>query len=422
MVKKEVHSPGRFTRDKRSKEIHISELKLGMFVSKLDCDWLETPFMVQGFLVECLDDIDVISEYCEHVWVDAITEKWVPPEDREASTYRPPQAVRYVNKLAAQDEHRKALKVYRESQSVTKGILEGVRLAGVLDTKQAKSTVNDCVNSILRNPDALLWMSKMRDKDEYTSEHSLNVCVLAIAFGRHLGMEEEALQKLGLCGLLHDVGKMRVKTEVLNKPGKLTDKEFTMVKAHTVHGRNLLMSTSGLPNIVVDVAYSHHEKVDGTGYPRKLKSSGIADFARIIALVDAFDAMTAERCYSPAISSTDALKIIFKDRGSHFDERLALEFIKAIGLYPPGSIVELINGTVALVLATNHRYRHLPRIIQVLDENKQPLKQKIINLVEADSGDLDKGFLINRVVPDGTHGVHLKDFQDQGLRLNAAIS
>jgi len=273
----------------------------------------------------------------------------------------------------------------------------------------------------LRNPDALLWMSKMRDKDEYTSEHSLNVCVLAIAFGRHLGMEEEALQKLGLCGLLHDVGKMRVKTEVLNKPDKLTDKEFTMIKAHTVHGRNLLMSTSGLPNIVVDVAYSHHEKVDGTGYPRKLKASGIADFARIIALVDAFDAMTAERCYSVAISSTDALKIIFKDRGSHFDERLALEFIKAIGLYPPGSIVELINGTVALVLATNYRYRHLPKIIQILDENKQPLKQKIINLVEADSGELDKGFLINRVVPDGTHGIRLKDFQDQGLRLNSAI-
>jgi len=393
-----------------------------MFVSKLDCDWLETPFLVQGFLVETLDDIDVIAEYSEHVWVDAIENKWVAPEEREATSYRPPQAVSYVNKLPAQDEHRKALSIYRESKKVAKDILDGVRLAGAIDTNVVKSTVDDCVNSVLRNPDALLWMSKMRDKDEYTSEHSLNVCILAITFGRQLGMQEEELQKLGLCGLLHDVGKMRVPPEVLNKPGRLTEKEFKMIKAHTIHGRNFLMSTTGLPNIAVDVAYSHHEKVDGSGYPRKLKASGISDYSRIVAIVDAFDAMTAERCYKDAISSTDALKIIFKDRGSHFDERLALEFIKTIGLYPPGSIVELVNGQVALVLATNHRYHHLPRIIMVLDENKEPTKERIVNLTEVDKGVLDKGFLINKVVPNGTHGIRLKDFQDRGLRFSHAAS
>jgi putative nucleotidyltransferase with HDIG domain len=348
--------------------------------------------------------------------VDAVDQKWVAPEDREATRYRPPQAVRYINKVPAQDEHRKALSVYRASKNVAKGILDGIRLMGVIDTKAAKATVDDCVNSILRNPDALLWMSKMRDVHEYTTEHSLNVCVLAVAFGRHLGMEEDALQKLGLCGLLHDVGKMRIPPEVLNKVAALSDKEFKMIKAHTVHGRNLLMSTSGLPGVVVDVAYSHHEKVDGTGYPRKLKASGISDFARIIAIVDAYDAMTAERCYAPARSSTDALKIIFKDRGSHFDERLALEFIKAIGLYPPGSIVELVNGSLALILTTNVHSKHLPKIILIRNEEHEEIKQKIVNLSGVADGSLDRGFLISKIIPDGTHGIYLRDFLEQGLR------
>ncbi len=415
-MKRHVVKSGHFAADRESKEIHISQLKIGMFVSKLDRDWLDTPFLVQGFIVESLDDIDVIAEYCEHVWIDAVDQKWIAPEEREANRYRPPQSVRYINKVSAQEEHRKALSVYRESKTVAKGILDGIRLMGSIDTKVAKATVDDCVSSILRNPDALLWMSKMRDVHEYTSEHSLNVCVLAIAFGRHLGMELEALQKLGLCGLLHDVGKMRIPPEVLNKVEPLTDKEFKMIKAHTVHGRNLLMTTSNIPGVVVDVAYSHHEKVDGSGYPRKLKASGIPDFSRIIAIVDAYDAMTAERCYAPSISSTDALKIIFKDRGSHFDERLALEFIKAIGLYPPGSIVELVNGHLALVLATNSHSKHLPKVIVIRDSQHEECKQRILSLSETGDGTLDKGFLINKVIPDGTHGIYLKDFIEQGLR------
>src|SRR5690606_36893319 len=233
--------------------------------------------------------------------------------------------IAYINKVSAAEESAAVRGVYREARRLTKSLMDDVRLGGVINTEQAKETVKDCVQSILRNADALLWMSKMRSQDEYTSEHCLNVCILAIAFGRHLGMSEPELQKLRLCGLLHDVGKMRIPPAVLNKVEPLTDKEFNIIKAHTVHGRNLLMSSPGVFNGAVDVAYSHHERIDGTGYPRKLKASGISDFARIIAIVDAYDAMTADRCYSTAISTTDALKNIFRDRGTHFDERLSLE-------------------------------------------------------------------------------------------------
>jgi len=401
-----------------SKKIHISELKIGMFVSRLDRDWLETPFLMQGFLVESLDDIDVVAEYSEYLWVDEVQAEWVPPEQRNAAGQPIARAKHYINKVEAQREHRAAIGVFRAARQLTRTLLDDVRLGGVISTEQAKATVKDCVDSILRNPDALLWMVRMRNEDAYTEEHCLNVCILAIAFGRHLGMAEYELERLGLCGLLHDVGKMRVPSEVLNKREPLSDKEFNMIKAHSVHGRNLLMSSPGVPNIAVDVAYSHHERIDGTGYPRKLKASGISDFARIVAIVDAYDAMTADRCYSRAISSTDALKRIYKDRGAHFDERLALEFIKCIGLYPPGSIVELVNGQLGIVLETNNKMRHLPKIIVVKDLNKPLEKERVLNLGDVDQGLLDKSYLIKRTLADGSHGIFIREYRERGLVFN----
>lgn len=218
-----------------------------------------------------------------------------------------------------------------------------------------------------------------------------------------------------MCGLLHDVGKMRIPTAVLNKAEALTDKEFNMIKAHTVHGRNLLMSSPGIYHGAIDVAYSHHERIDGTGYPRKLPASGISEFSRIIALVDAYDAMTADRCYSRAIPSTDALKNIYKDRGKHFDDYLALEFIKCVGLYPPGSIVELVNGMVGIVLETDRRYRHLPKILVVHDIHTPIDKERVINLNQIEQGTLDKSFLIRRALCDGSYGVSIKRYKENGL-------
>jgi putative nucleotidyltransferase with HDIG domain len=407
--------PGYVDKRLSTVKIHISELKIGMYVSKLDRDWQETPFLMQGFIIESLDDIDSVAQYAEHVWIDAVREEWIPPEQRGVSGPPIPKINTYINKIDARKEHEAAVGVFRVAKKLTKSLLDDARLGGVINTEQAKATVKDCVGSILRNPDALIWMSRMRNEDEYTAEHCLNVCILSIAFGRHLGMSEVELEKLGLCGLLHDVGKMRVPQNVLNKREELTDKEFNIIKAHTVHGRNLLMSSPGIPNATVDVAYSHHERVDGTGYPRKLKAAGISDFARIIAIVDAYDAMTGDRCYSRAIPSTDALKRIFDERGKHFDERLALEFIKCVGLYPPGSIVELINGLVGIVLETNYRYRHLPKIIVVKDLNKDLEKEEILNLADVEQQKLDKTFLIKRALCDGAYGIRLRDYREKGL-------
>ncbi len=397
-------------------KIHISELKIGMFVSKLDRPWLETPFLMQGFVVESLDDIDAVAEYAQHVWIDAVREEWVAPEERALAKGQT-KKVTYINKVDTKAEHSAALQTYREARRLTRNLLDDLRLGGVVNTDQAKATVKDCVHSILRNPDALLWMSKIRTQDEYTAEHCLNVCILAIAFGRHLGMSEADLEKLGMCGLLHDVGKMRVDPEVLHKTSALTDKEFNIMKAHTVHGRNLLMASPGIPNSTIDVAYSHHEKIDGTGYPRGLSSAGISELAKMIAIVDAYDAMTADRCYSPGIPSTEALKIIFKDRTTHFDDRLALEFIKSVGLYPPGTLVELVNGLVAIVFETNTKFRHLPKVIVVKNQDKKLEKNVLVNLADVETAQLEKAFLIKRALKDGAFGVFIKDYREQGLAL-----
>jgi putative nucleotidyltransferase with HDIG domain len=407
--------PGHVESSQATIKIHISELKIGMFISRLERDWLETPFLMQGFVVESLDDIDTVADYSEYVWIDAVQQSWVPAEERAVNVPKAKSKITYINKVSADEERAAVIGVYRTARRLTKTLLDDIRLGGVINTDQAKETVKDCVHSILRNPDALLWMSKMRSEDEYTSEHCLNVCILAIAFGRHLGMSEPELEKIGLCGLLHDVGKMRVSSSILNKVEALSDKEFNIIKAHTVHGRNLLMSSPGVFNGAVDVAYSHHERIDGTGYPRKLKASGISEFARIIAIVDAYDAMTADRCYSAAIPSTEALKNIFKDRGTHFDERLALQFIKCVGLYPPGSLVELVNGLVGIVLETHQRYRHLPKILVVHDINQPLEKEIVLNLSDIEQGLLEKKYLIARGLRDGSYGLRIRDFKEKGL-------
>lgn len=407
--------PGFYDKSKRSIKIPVGELRVGMYVSKLDRDWLETPFLLQGFLLESQDDVDTVAEYCQHVWIDAVQPEWVPPDERGVMEPKTRKKTIYINKVSARDEHDQALGVFREARRLTKTIIDDIRLGGTLNTEEAKSTVKSCVDSILRNPDALLWMTKIRNQDNYTAEHCLNVCILAIAFGRHLGFSEAELEKLGLCGLLHDVGKMRVPPEVLNKPGPLDKKEWNQMRAHVIHGRNLLLSSPGITHAAVDVAYSHHERMDGQGYPRKLPASGISEFSRIIALVDAYDAMTAKRCYAPAIPTTQALKIIYKDRGTHFDERLALAFIKSVGLYPPGSLVELKNGLVGLVLEGNKQYRHLPKVI-LLAQGDEPLeREKIVDLAQVEAGKLDKSYLIRDTLPDGTHGIFVRVYREKGL-------
>lgn len=391
-------------------KVLTDQLELGMYVAALDKDWLDSPFLYQGFLIETHEDIQLLEQECQYVWVDPVK---TPTPDEPLLTFKPEKQskTRYINKLSMIEEHERSKQVFTTARQRTKTIMDDVTLNGVIDGKQAKQIVNNCLGSILNNPDALLWMSKIREANHYTSEHCLNVCILAIAFGRHLGMDEEELFNLGMCGLLHDVGKLRIPSEVLNKSTPLTTKEWKQMQAHVSIGRKLLMSSMNL-SYTVDVAYNHHERIDGKGYPNQLTGDKLSTHTKIISIVDSFDAMTAERCYSKAKTASAAIREVYRGRGTQFDHRLALEFIKLVGLYPPGTIVELNNGYVGIVLERSQQYQQLPKVMLLKDEKNQTIKKRLVNLELVEQDKLPKDYLIKQDHPNGFKGINISDHQD----------
>ena len=417
MDKKVPIRPGRVITAKKVMQIPVSDLQVGMYVNELDRPWLETPFILQGFHIRTAADIEEIAKYCRTVFVELGDQVWVPQQTRTVLENQLQRKQTHTASATRSAELRNAQNAHSTARSLTRSFMDDVRLGRGIDIKEVKATVSECVRSVLRNPDAMLWMSKLRNKDEYTSEHSLNVGLLAIAFGRHLGASEEDLNKLGIAGMLHDVGKMQTPNEILLKEGKLSDDEFREMRMHTQHGRDILMAHRNVYRGTVDVALSHHENLDGSGYPRGIKGSGITDFTRIVALCDVYDAITSDRIYKKGASSLNALKIIHDDAGKKFDAHLAKDFVECIGLYPPGSVVELRTGEIGIVISTNHRHRHLPKVMVVRDAQKQPCSERVLNLEKfAAAGDSEQ--LIKSVLPNGTYTVRVETYVEKGLTLD----
>ena len=428
--------PEKGSRDESLVQVEVGNLQMGMYVAELDRPWLETPFLIQGFVLRNKAQLKTLEKYCQYVY---ILNQFAPAKKRpqptpgglapklssksekgimlnHAGRTKPSTKRRIVRSrpsyevtLPVREEHATATQAYSKGKSDINEILHSAQFGQMLDTQIAEEVVSSCVESMLRNPDAMIWMSKIKHENEYTAEHCLNVCILSVAFGRHLNFNEEELQVLGLCGLLHDVGKMRTPNIILNKRSKLTEEEFRVVRQHTIDGHKLLKE--GTASKAVDVALYHHERPDGTGYPRGLKGSEISEYSKIVAITDAYDAMTSDRCYSKAVSPVDAQKEIYQNRGKQFDEEYALAFMQAIGPYPPGTIVELRNGMLGIVLAGRRKFRHLPTIIVLRDGDKHVVDEQTVDLYLTDSGKLDKDYLIRRSLPDGSFDVKLEDYK-----------
>ena len=415
-MKKTVVRPGRTISGTRKVPIHVSGLKIGMDVIELDRPWLETPFVLQGFTIESLDQIETISQYCEYVYIDEKNDQWLAAEER--ATLQPRGGNRHYEPLTTnRQEFRAARSIHNSGRRLTRSFMEDVRLGRAIDIQAVEETVSETVSSVIRNANAMLWLSRIRNADEYTSEHSLNVALLAINFGRHLGFGVDELNKLGLCAMLHDVGKMRTPTEILNKPGALSADEFLIMQAHPTHGRDILMAHKDIYHGAIDVAYSHHETLDGSGYPRKIKSTGLSDFTRIVTICDVYDAITSDRVYKAGQSSHRALKILYNGRGERYDERLVTEFIECIGLYPPGTLVELHSGDIGIVISTNYRNRHLPKVLMVLDTDKNPAQETVLNLATEAAQD-HSNRLIREVLPNGKYDIRIEKYIERGLMLS----
>lgn len=409
-------------------EIPVSQVQLGMHVTRLDRPWEETDFPLQGFLVRTPEDIQAIREQCETVFILGQVSYVAPTETATVArrsflgrrkaprpiTARAVRRISYINQIPFDQELGNALDSFHRCRALARQILDSVRLGRVLALDEIRPVVKSVVASILRNHSALLWLTQIRSRDAYTAEHCMNVCVLSAAFGKHLGLLEAEIENLALAGLLHDVGKVKVDPEVLNKPGAFTEAEFNHMKMHPEFGRQILVSVQGLAPVAVDVAYSHHERMDGNGYPRGLSQQQIPHFAKIVSVVDAYDAMTGERVYDSAKSSKQALDILYKCRGRQFDDGLALEFIRFIGIYPPGSLVELSNGEIALVLESFPENRLRPRVLVVRDRDRTPCQERTLNLLTLNV-DAAEPVTVSREWPSGSFDIDIKSYLDRGL-------
>jgi len=329
-------------------KVPVNELGLGMFVTNLDKPWEESEFLFQGFMITNQNELLALQEQCQYVYVRASIDTNKPIQDGN---------VQYVNKIRLTDEMSNARSAYQNACSETKIILDTMRLTGNLDVDRVNSIVDDMVDSILRNDGAMSLLSQIKHKDEYTAEHSLRVGLFSASLAKELGLKPLEIKNAGTCGLLHDIGKVKIPIDILNKPGAFTQEEYELMKSHTTSGKKLLIGQSGIYPGSVDTAFLHHERLDGTGYPRGVSSEKIPYFAKIVAVADTYDAITSHRCYKDGKTSLKAFGILYKHCGTGYEKELVETFIKVMGVYAPGCIVEMTNDEVGIVISTNKTKR-----------------------------------------------------------------
>jgi len=350
-----------------------------MYVCELDRPWLETPFLLQGFEVKNDDDIEAVMQHCEHVYIDLMRTKTVntalPPQLAASFSHKRSTASREKDMDAARATH-------KQTSDLIKTFIDEIRFGQSPDIQLARGAVSECVASIVRNPETMIFLTRLSDKGTITSQHAFNVCIYAIVIGRLLGLDNQKLENLGTCAMLHDMGKVVIPDHILNKPGPLNEEETVIVRSHTLEGRNILMSGRNLFSGTVDVAYGHHENLDGTGYPRGLEGHQMNLNCKIAAIVDKYDAITSVRPYRPEGDHLRAVSILNKlARENKIDNELTTSFVAYLGIYPPGCVVELSSGEVGIVLQSNPKQRLRPQLLVVLAPDKSPV-QRFIDMSE----------------------------------------
>lgn len=406
------------------KKLDVRDLKPGMCVAELDRPWLETPFLFRPFRIQSQAEIEELTRYCDYVFIDtrdrhankeraAVHAQELEFEFlRKAAQPQPHQA--YTDSATLEEELEPAQESYRQGSDLVAALMDDARLGKHLNVAGAKKAVADIVHSVIRNPDALVCLAQLQDKSTYNSLHSLRVSILALVFGRHLGLPADKLQTLGLGALLHDVGKTRVPQALLHKPERLTPAEFELMKRHVSLGAAMLQQYPALPSIVPYIAAHHHERYDGRGYIRGLKALHINQFTRIVTIADCYDAIISDRPYSQGVSAHQALKRLYAGKGKEFDPCLVEQFIQCFGIYPIGSLVELNTGHVGVVLSINRERYLRPKIALVLDADKSPYP--VATAVDLDthlSDDRDNPWEIKLVLRPGTYGIQPLDFLPQ---------
>jgi putative nucleotidyltransferase with HDIG domain len=399
-------------------KLPIEQLERGMYVANLDRPCLETPYLMEGFYIRDLDDIEELARHCEYVYIDSARGRkpMVFGERCSKSTSyenesRPRTSFqvnnRYDDLLSMEEELGEAKVVYSELASSVSTMMDSYHNGSPLEISDIKVAVEPMVNSVIRNPDACTWLARLKDKDNYTYRHSVGASIWAVALGRQIGLPKTDLKRLATGALLFDIGKLKLPKHLLTKRGKLTHAEFDQIKSHVDLGVEMLREAGGVSLSIIEMVATHHERHAGHGYPNGLTGDDIPVFGRIAAIADCYDAITSARPYANALSPSAAVKKLYEWRDIDFQAELVEEFIRAIGLYPAGTLVELTSGEVAVVIAEYRTRRLRPQVLVVLDRAKKPLPaMKVVDMLAVTETEDGKPLEISRSLESGAYGIN----------------
>lgn len=401
--------------------IDPSELEFGHFVTRLDIPWSETDFPLQGLLIDSAHKKRWLQEHC--AWVVISREhgpdEWLPArrlpatlksEGRTRVVTRPAPAGNLLLKgeVNARTLER-ALEIHETLDSRIHDLAEQFRLGRDIDVGSARSVVSELADVLEEHAAALVWLTRIKRRDDYTAQHCINASILSLGLAHALNWDEEKVEHAGLAGLLHDLGKLRIDDAILNKPGPLTNEEYEIIKTHTTLGYKLLTEEGGLPDTVIHAVLHHHERPDGRGYPYGLAGGDIPSLARLVGIVDAYDAITSRRIYDPARSHHDAFGILWKQRNQQFDGPIVEAFTQYLGWVTPGTLVRLSSEELALVLKANDGRGLLP-LVRLLERSESGFELgDTLDLAGQRPESGDAPIRIAEVLPDGAEGVDIRE-------------
>ncbi|HIJ82577.1 MAG: metal dependent phosphohydrolase [Magnetococcales bacterium] len=414
------------------RKISVRDLKPGMYVTDFNHDWqdpcckdkdpnafrgprrLQTEAEVQAVITHGI--LEVYIDVAKGEEADgtslrqveqALSEQLMALDDDDELSFKASAPIPFEEELSG------AAEVKSRARKIVGDVLADARLGKQVALGPVQDAVRNMAESMFRNPDAILSLSLIKKRDEYTFMHSVNVGVFLMSFCRALKMKEETIIKVGVGGMLHDIGKMKTPESILNKAGKLTDEEFLIMKQHVTFSRQILEQTPGIPEISVFVAAQHHERFDGTGYPHGLKGDNINEFGQMAAIVDVYDAITSDRVYHKGNPPHVALKRMMDWSKNHFNPRLFQKFVQCVGIYPMGTLVRLENNLIGVVIRSNAESLLHPCIKVIIDGKVgKKLKPMDLNLMDH-AKDTTKGYRIIRSEPIDKWKVDPKQFMPQ---------
>jgi len=408
----------------------IDALEVGMFVSRLDRPWIDTPFILEGIRINSKEDIEGLRKYTSFVFVDTEQgptpdpEHWISispdeirvddedevviafKEQKEDNEYQKLRKTFYEIESDFEEELEKAKDIKVRIEQDFKKVLGDLGKGQELDINSLKEGIHAAVASILRNPSAFSLLLQLEKSNEYAYSHALSTSIWCGHFGRHLGFEVNEIEELALGGMLLDLGKIKLPPALLNKVEKITVPEASIIRKHVDYSLRILAKSKNISPNVMRMVATHHERANGKGYPQGIENKDIPIYGRIAGIVDSYDAMTTPRPYSKkTMSPNEAINELYKLRDTSFQSELVEQFIQTVGLYPTGSLVELNSGAVAIVLEVNDLKRLYPTVMIVLDRMHEPVEDfETINLAESESG-----LIVNKALPTGAFGINIEE-------------